>query len=261
MAFYSFKQDTILIDTRTGKPTRDLLLLLQYLNTVASDLATLVVAQTIVNGDLTHAPSGNAVFDGLALKANTADLVSTLLIDSIADSDITHAPTRNAVFDALALKQGLDSQLTVLAGLAPSAGDFTRWTGLTTAVTQPIVGTVSQSAGVATGAIVEKGSNSNGEYVRFADGTQICIFTESTNTLNANTASGNMFVSSSTNTWTFPAAFANTTNLVASGQTSTTGRWLSIGAPSTSAVTYLHATGNSSATARTSSLVAAGRWY
>ena len=36
------------------------------------------------------------------------------------------------------------------------------------------LGTVSQSGGVPTGAIIERGSNANGEYVRFADGTQIC---------------------------------------------------------------------------------------
>jgi len=36
------------------------------------------------------------------------------------------------------------------------------------------LGTVSQSGGVPTGAIVERGSNANGEYIRFADGTQIC---------------------------------------------------------------------------------------
>lgn len=37
-----------------------------------------------------------------------------------------------------------------------------------------ILGTVSQEEGVPTGAIIERGSNANGEYVRFADGTQIC---------------------------------------------------------------------------------------
>lgn len=37
-----------------------------------------------------------------------------------------------------------------------------------------ILGTVSQSGGVPTGAIIERGSNANGDYVRFADGTQIC---------------------------------------------------------------------------------------
>lgn len=37
-----------------------------------------------------------------------------------------------------------------------------------------ILGAVSQSAGVPTGAVIESGSNANGRYVRWADGTQIC---------------------------------------------------------------------------------------
>lgn len=42
------------------------------------------------------------------------------------------------------------------------------------AVIPGLVGTVSQSGGIPTGAVVERGSNANGDYVRFADGTQIC---------------------------------------------------------------------------------------
>ena len=38
-----------------------------------------------------------------------------------------------------------------------------------------IVGPVYQSAGVPTGAIIEHGSNANGEYVKYADGLMICI--------------------------------------------------------------------------------------
>lgn len=37
-----------------------------------------------------------------------------------------------------------------------------------------ILGTVSQAAGVPTGAIIQRGSNANGEFVRLADGTMIC---------------------------------------------------------------------------------------
>ena len=37
-----------------------------------------------------------------------------------------------------------------------------------------IVGAVSQSGGVPTAAIVERGSNANGEYTKYADGTLIC---------------------------------------------------------------------------------------
>ncbi|MBF5006833.1 hypothetical protein [Diaphorobacter caeni] len=45
--------------------------------------------------------------------------------------------------------------------------------GLGSAAVAAILGTVSQSGGVPTGAIVQRGSNANGEFVRFADGTQI----------------------------------------------------------------------------------------
>jgi len=37
-----------------------------------------------------------------------------------------------------------------------------------------ILGTVSESSGVPTGAIIESGSNANGEFVKYADGTLIC---------------------------------------------------------------------------------------
>ncbi|WP_253946415.1 hypothetical protein, partial [Pseudomonas aeruginosa] len=37
-----------------------------------------------------------------------------------------------------------------------------------------ILGTVSQSSGVPTGAVIQRGSNANGEFVRIADGTQVC---------------------------------------------------------------------------------------
>ena len=62
-----------------------------------------------------------------------------------------------------------------------------------------ILGTVSQSAGVPTGAIIERGSNANGEYVRFADGTQICW--------NSNHSFGSELYSRLTGTWTYPASF------------------------------------------------------
>ena len=58
-----------------------------------------------------------------------------------------------------------------------------------------LLGTVSQSGGVPTGSIIEQGSNANGSYVRFADGTQICT--------------NQAFTTSATvdSTWTYPAAF------------------------------------------------------
>lgn len=40
-----------------------------------------------------------------------------------------------------------------------------------------VVGTVGQSGGIPTGAIIENGSNANGRYTKFADGTLICRYT------------------------------------------------------------------------------------
>lgn len=57
-----------------------------------------------------------------------------------------------------------------------------------------VLGVVSQAAGVPTGGLIERASNANGEYVRFADGTQIC-----THSLTGSTGAGTV--------WTYPAAF------------------------------------------------------
>jgi hypothetical protein len=56
-----------------------------------------------------------------------------------------------------------------------------------------ILGTVSQVNGVPTGAVIERGSNSSGQYVRFADGTQICWGSSPGATANNAAASGVYF--------------------------------------------------------------------
>ncbi|MGI1292167.1 hypothetical protein [Enterobacter kobei] len=74
-----------------------------------------------------------------------------------------------------------------------------------------ILGTVSQSGGVPTGAVIEKGSNSNGEYVRFADGTQICrMAVAAADAVNKNVATAGSLggYRSSQNPVPFPANFA-----------------------------------------------------
>jgi hypothetical protein len=69
----------------------------------------------------------------------------------------------------------LQESLKALAGLTGAAGKFPAFTGLSTMRAADILGTVSQLAGLPTGAIIERGSNANGEYIRLADGTQICM--------------------------------------------------------------------------------------
>ena len=69
-----------------------------------------------------------------------------------------------------------------------------------------ILGTVSQSGGVPTGAIIERGSNANGEYVRYADGTQICWGNNIFNTAISGAWMGG--VRSGANVQAFPASFS-----------------------------------------------------
>lgn len=72
-----------------------------------------------------------------------------------------------------------------------------------------IVGTVSQSGGVPTGAIIEQGSNANGNYVKYADGTQLCwgaLIRTGVAINNPSTTSGCHFENSA-QTITFPAVF------------------------------------------------------
>lgn len=70
------------------------------------------------------------------------------------------------------------------------------------------VGTVSAVGGQPTGALIESGSNANGEYLRFADGTQICWFLKLLSDEAVQTPAGPLFVAAMQN-WTYPAAFAS----------------------------------------------------
>lgn len=76
----------------------------------------------------------------------------------------------------------------------PSDGN-TNWAALYSR--DNILGTVSESSGVPTGAVLERGSNSNGEFVRLADGTQICWRLAEVD-----------LTSTASQTHTFPAAFS-----------------------------------------------------
>lgn len=86
------------------------------------------------------------------------------------------------------------------------------------------VGTVSQSAGVPTGAIIETGTNAAGTYVRFADGTQIC---RKTLTFAGGTvANGTVFKSVAADLGGMPANFITQPDITASGvATASGGGW------------------------------------
>ncbi len=87
-----------------------------------------------------------------------------------------------------------------------------------------ILGTVTQDAnGVPTGGVIERGSNANGDYVRFADGTQICTSPDIPTGPISNQA-GALWQSNHL-AWTFPAAFAPGMPPILTGESGNTGAW------------------------------------
>lgn len=122
-----------------------------------------------------------------------------------------------------------------------------------------LLGTVSQSAGVPTGAVIQRGSNANGEFVRFADGTQIC--TRGTlSTANASTASGALFRSADI-AWTFPATFVDTTHLVVQADSDDADCWGAVNGLTTTGCNVRLLSAVTKGSTLVARAVATGRWF
>ena len=117
-----------------------------------------------------------------------------------------------------------------------------------------VLGTVSQSAGVPTGAVIERGSNANGEYVRFADGTQICIISST-------------FTQAAEVVWSYPAVFATVPNYLSASINHVDPRYylvdIQMSGGGTSATIYRSIRSTHAAVIDTFrvSCVAIGRWF
>ncbi|MBD1602472.1 hypothetical protein, partial [Pseudomonas typographi] len=131
---------------------------------------------------------------------------------------LTGAANKLAYFtaaDTMALADFPAQARTLLA--ANSQANQRSALGLGLAAVANIIGTVSQSGGTPNGSIIETGSNTNGRYVRFADGTQICTLQISCGAITA--AVGSLW-GTGTNTGTsFPAAFSAEPVVVATAYT------------------------------------------
>jgi hypothetical protein len=124
-----------------------------------------------------------------------------------------------------------------------------------------ILGTVSQSGGVPTGSIIERGSNSNGEYVMFADGTMICtrqIFLASLGAAVSYTTGLNRYAF----TWTYPAVFSSASAVSGSGTDQTAVGFIGgLGSSSGSSSVHQYITPTNGLTSVTIRVVAIGRWF
>ncbi|GGO26641.1 hypothetical protein GCM10010991_07500 [Gemmobacter aquaticus] len=195
-----------------------------------------------------------------AAAENTTHVLGNASVSSVP----TDAPTSGNAHVGLSLRSASARGMQMLASITGGSKalfwrakdtTYSAWAKVYDSLN--ILGTVSQSGGIPTGAIIERGSNANGAYVRFADGTQICQSPEYTH--DATTASGNVFTSGS-QTWTYPAAFASGTVVSAGGATNDVRCW--IAGNSGGSTSFLYAIMSSvSVSARQARLFAYGRWY
>ena len=122
-----------------------------------------------------------------------------------------------------------------------------------------IVAAVADTGGVPSGGVVESGSNANGRYVKFADGTQICV-RPTTIALTTGTATGAVFqTASQSGNWA--AAFVAIPEMFTTARESATANcWAGNGTPTTGG--FSAAVGFSGANTATCKLdiMAVGRW-
>lgn len=157
--------------------------------------------------------TGIGVSENVTASARVATDLNNEVLDgwvSAASGTTTNIPAGlDFMLVQIVAYSGTTSILQTCWYIAPGARrQFARsrilgvWSSWVEQVSNTLLGTVSQASGIATGAIIERASNANGEYVRFTDGTQLCTHQGQLN------GSG-LFA------WTFPVAFAGNTQAIA----------------------------------------------
>lgn len=74
-----------------------------------------------------------------------------------------------------------------------------------------LIGVVAQTSGTPTGAVLETGENSNGNYIRWADGTQMCMRKVLIDAINCSISSGSLYHTGLLGDFDFPAPFSQVT--------------------------------------------------
>lgn len=175
-----------------------------------------------------------------------------------ADSSFWHS------FHLSRVMSGQAAQLAIRDGLATSDSQFAirhrdgtgTWSTWNRMYGQKnVLGPVALSSGQVSGALFERGTNANGEYIRFTDGTQICW--HSLSVPNINTSIGALFQSPAA-TWTFPATFDTAPSV--SGAADWSQYWLGISVASGINVQFRALSPVSVGTGQTCRLTAIGRW-
>lgn len=123
--------------------------------------------------------TGNSATDSLTVTNNTTtsslNITNNTTTNSLTVTNNITSGSSNVTGNSTTgtLNVSLNSILNgVLAALVDSV--VLRRGGSTVYARDDIIGAVSESAGIPTGAIIETGSNSDGRFIKFADGTLIC---------------------------------------------------------------------------------------
>jgi len=158
------------------------------------------------------------------------------------------------------------AQLALSYGNAANAGAFRRattgsgwgaWSKLLER--SDLVGTVSGTSAAPTGAVIERGNNANGHYVKYADGTMICWRRATDTGLAISTAMRGAFRSDIV-AWTFPVAFIEAPMVVGAAKNGTASSVVTTtGANASVSYYYVHPT-NDAALDRSADFIAIGRW-
>lgn len=130
-----------------------------------------------------------------------------------------------------------------------------------------LIGAVTQAAGTPTGAVIERGTNANGSYTRWADGTQICVRRDL-----QITASSAVICNAN---WTFPASFAEAPDFIDISLSLQSADWSDttlrdnvsatgvLGTPSATVANlgFYSSAGSITVTVSNCRCIAVGRWY
>lgn len=192
----------------------------QRLSGLAKELDALAAASssTLVVYEYT-ATANQTVFTGVDNNGLTLNYIpgNTLVFynEGMLQKTVDYATTSSSVITlALGAEVGALIRMYAFGTFAvanvytkPESDTIITNLALKSASKADIVGTVSQSAGVPTGAIVESGSNANGSWTKWADGTMICRRQDVYAGAVITTASGSLFSASPAPSVNYPVVF------------------------------------------------------
>ena len=151
------------------------------------------------------------------------------------------------------LRTNVDGTATLARGAAGNLGDILTVdaAGAMATPLMPFVGTAP---------VIESGSNANGNYVKWADGTMICNHIKAAGG-NVNTAEGSIFTTPSTS-WVFPVPFVSAPVVVVNEVSGVGGCWGGLGtsSASTTGTSFMLKRSIGWAAIPNAGLVAIGRW-